>query len=170
MEADIAAGIAMFILRLFTGESPFYTEIFTADLEKNALLMGHAGYHDSRNHDTSCPVAVIPDVEYQNTDRFSGACSFFKYKPGPVTIVNSVYDGSRLRWAVLEGISLPGPPKMEGNCHLFCSPDIPVRTFYEEAVRLGVSQHWVVVSGRHKKNLEKLCSWLNIGYWSIGNE
>ncbi len=167
MEADIAAGIAMYILRLFTGESPMYTEVFTADLAKNALLMGHAGFHDSANHDEEYPVKVVPDVEYKNTDTFTGACTYFKYKPGPVTVVNCVYDGEKLRWIVIEGDSLPGPPKLEGNCHLFCRIEQPVKDFYEKTIRLGVSQHWIVVSGRYKKNLEKLCSWLNIEYYSI---
>ncbi len=167
MEADVAAGIAMYILRLFTGESPMYTEIFTADIEKNALLMGHAGFHDCANHDEKYPVKVVPDIEYKNSDPFTGACTYFKYKPGPVTAVNCVYNGEKLRWTAIEGDSLPGPPKLEGNSHLFCRIELPVKDFYEKTIQLGVSQHWIVVSGRFKKNLEKLCNWLDIDYYSI---
>jgi len=167
MEADIAAGIAMYILRLFTGESPLYSEIFTADIEKNALLMGHAGFHDCSNHDQNFPVRIVPDIEYKNSDPFTGACTYFKYKPGPVTAVNCVYDGEKLRWTVIEGNSLPGPPKLEGNCHLFCRIEPDVKDFYEKAIQLGVSQHWIIVSGRYKKNLQKLCTWLNIAYGTI---
>ena len=167
MEADIAAGIAMYILRLFTVESPLYSEIFTADIEKNALLMGHAGFHDCVNHDDNYPVKVVPDVEYKNSDPFAGACTYFKYKSGPVTAVNSVYNGEKLRWTVIEGNSLPGPPKLEGNCHLFCRIELPVKDFYEKTIQLGVSQHWIVVSGRFRKKLETLCNWLDIDYYSI---
>ncbi|GAI25477.1 unnamed protein product, partial [marine sediment metagenome] len=142
MEADIAAGIAMCILRLFTGKSPFYAELYTADLEKNAFLMGHPGYHDSINHDEKYPVKIVPDVEYENSDPFSGACTFFKYKPGPVTVVNSVYNGEKLRWTVFEGYSLQGPPKMEGSCHLFCRIETPIKEFCNRAIQIGVSQHW----------------------------
>jgi len=167
MEADIAAGIAMYILGLFSGKSPFYAELFTADLEKNTFLMGHPGYHDSINHDEKYPVKIISDVEYENSDHFTGASTFFKYKPGPVTVVNSVYNGEKLRWTVFEGYSLPGPPKMEGVCHLFCKIELPIKEFCNRAVQIGVSQHWIVVPGHFMKKLERLCTWLLIKYRTI---
>jgi len=167
MEADVAAGVCMCILRLFTGESPFYTELFTADLENNALLMGHPGYHDYRNRDPSHPLKIIPDVEYENSDPFTGACTFFKYKSGPVTVVNSVFNGEKLRWTVFEGYSMEGPPKMEGSCHLFCKTDIPVKLICNRAVELGVSQHWIVIHGYLKESIESLCSSINIEFFKI---
>ena len=100
---------------LTTGQSPFYTETFSVDYEKNALLLGHAGYHDTSNADPGYPVQIVADVEYENSDTFAGAVSFFKYRAGPVTVVNSVWDGQRLKWVAFEGQSLPGPPKMDGN-------------------------------------------------------
>jgi L-arabinose isomerase len=164
MEADIAAGVAMHALRLFTGQSSFYTEIFTADLENNCLLMGHAGYHDPVNRDPAQPLQVVPDVEYENSDPFTGACVYFKYKPGPVTVVNSVYTGERLRWSVFEGESVAGPVKMNGNCHLFCSIALPIPLFYRRMLDTGVSQHFVVVSGHLKGRLKTLCQWLHIDF------
>ncbi len=167
MEADIAAGIAMYILRLFTGKSPFYAELYTVDLERNAFLMGHPGYHDSVNHDEKYPVKIVSDVEYENSDPFAGACTFFKYRTGPVTVVNSVYNGEKLSWTVFEGHSLQGPPKMEGSCHLFCKIETPIKEFCNRAVQIGVSQHWIVVPGHFMKNLERLCIWLNIEYCTV---
>lgn len=167
MEADVAAGIAMKILQLFTDQSPFYTEIFTADLEENALLMGHAGCHDPLNHDPGYGVRVVPDIEYENTDPFTGACIYFKYRSGPVTVVNSVYTDGKLRWSVFEAESLPGPPKMNGNCHLFCRVDIKIPELYRRMVEAGVSQHFIVVEGHLRTRLEGLCSWLDIDYLDI---
>ena len=37
----------MYILKMFTGQIPFFTEVLTADLEKNSLVLGHAGYHEA---------------------------------------------------------------------------------------------------------------------------
>ena len=167
MEADVAAGIAMYVLQLFTGDVPFYTETYTADLEKNALLMGHPGYHNVSNFDEDQPVRIVSDIEYENSDVFTGASAYYKYKPGPVTAVNCVYNGDKLRWTVFEGYSLEGPPKMEGTCHLFCKIEKPVKVFCERTVQIGVSQHWVVVPGHVKNRLESLCSWLNIGFCSV---
>jgi len=157
MEADVAAGVAMHALRLATGERPFYSETFSVDYAAGALLLGHAGYHDAVNADPAHPVEVVSDVEYENSDRFAGAVSFFKYRAGPVTLVNSVWDGERLKWVALEGRSLEGPPRMDGNSHLFCALEVPVREFFRRSVESGVSQHWVVVHGHRLAELEPLC-------------
>jgi len=163
MEADVAAGLCMYILRRYSGQSPFYTETFSADYEDNALLLGHAGYHDTANADPDFPVQIVSDVEYENSDRFSGAVSFFKYRSGPVTIVNSVWDGEKLKWVVAQGESLPGPAKMDGNSHLFCRLGVPVKEFFRQSVESGVSQHWIVISGHHGRALSDLCEHLDIG-------
>lgn len=162
MEATIAAGVAMYILQLFTKEAPFYTEILTVDIKENVFLMGHAGYHDSANHDKKHPVKIIPDVEYKNSDPFTGASIYFKYKPGPVTLVNSVYDGEKIRWSVVEGESLPGPLAMDGYCHLLCKVKVNIQDFYKETIQAGVSQHWTVIPGHIMQDLILLCYWLDI--------
>ncbi len=167
MEADVAACVAMWTLRLATGDSPFYTETFSADYAANVVIMGHAGYHDASNADPAVPVEVVSDVEYENSDRFTGAVSFFKYRPGPVTAVNSVWDGSGLKWVCVEGESVAGPAKMDGNCHLVFKPDVSLRRFFEHAVGDGVSQHWIVIPGRRALDLEKLCGGLDMGYSAV---
>jgi L-arabinose isomerase len=167
MEADIAAGIAMRILRLFTESAPFYTELFTVDLSSNVFLMGHAGYHSTSLHDPEYPVRIVADVEYENSDDFTGACTYFKYRPGPVTVVNAVYNGEKLQWVVFEGESLTGPPKLNGNCHLHCKVKVPVEEFFKRSIDIGVSQHFIVVPGHLSKNLALLCDWLDIEYFVI---
>lgn len=169
MEADIAAGIAMFILKQYTGEIPFYTEIFTADIKNNYFLMGHAGYHNSVNRDTSYPVKIVSDIEYKNSDIFSGACTYFKFKPGPVTAVNCVYDGSKLSFTSFEGTSLSGPPKLEGNCHLLCQPDFDVSSLYQNTIPRGTSQHWIIIPGHHLDKLFNLTAILDIAFLELSN-
>lgn len=163
MEADIAAGIGMYVLAQLTGELPFYTEVFGVDYEKNALLLGHAGYHDWKNADSDVPVQVIPDVEYQNSDPYTGCVTFFKYHSGLVTVINSVWDGARLKWFGFQGTSLAGPNKMAGNCHLFCRVDVNINALLADAVQDGVSQHWIVVPGHVLAELEVACNALDIG-------
>jgi L-arabinose isomerase len=157
----------MFILRNFMGRGPLYTELFTVDLEENAFLMGHAGYHDPYHHDPDHGVRIVPDVEYENSDPLSGACIYFKLKPGPVTAVNAVYTGEKLRWSVFEGESVPGPPKMNGNCHLLMKVPMPIPAFYRHMVEAGVSQHIIVIPGHGVERLERLCSWLNIDFMVV---
>ncbi|MBM3705330.1 MAG: hypothetical protein FJW66_02285, partial [Actinobacteria bacterium] len=164
MEADIAAGIAMHILAEYTGVSSFYSEILCASLQDNTFLAGHAGYYNFDNCDPEYPVKVISDPEYKNSDRFTGACMHYKYRPGPVTAVNSIYDGTRLKWTAIEGQSLQGPPKLEGYCHVYCKIDKPLVEFFNEAIESGVSQHWVYTPGHIADDLEILCRLNSIKY------
>jgi L-fucose isomerase-like protein len=164
MEADIAAGVAMYALRSLSGASPFYTEVFGVDYSTNVLLLGHAGYHDHVNADPNVPVRIVPDIEYENTDRFTGCATYFKYREGPVTVINSVWDGSRLKWLGFEGHSVPGPPRLEGNCHLVCRLQTNVRDFLKTAVESGVSQHWVVVPGHLLDDVAVFCRFANIEF------
>ncbi len=167
MEADVGAAVAMLALRLFTGESPFYTEPFSADYESNLLLMGHAGFHDAVNADPGEAVRIIADVEYENSDRFSGAASFFKYRPGTVTAVNSLWTGEGLSWCCVEGESLPGPARMNGNCHIVFRPAVPVRELYRRVVELGVTQHWLFVPGHRSAEIERLCAVLGVRFTMV---
>jgi len=164
MEADVAAGICMYITKLLTGSAPFYTETFTSDLKNNAILMGHAGYHDPSIHDPNVPVRIIPDVEYENSDPYPGAYTYFKYKNGNVTVINSVYDGENLRWIVVQGESIGNGPILEGNSHLLFKPSIPVKYFFNSSIELGSSQHWIVLPGHLSDDIERLCFWLGIKY------
>lgn len=86
------------------------------------MLMGHAGYHDAANANPATGVRITNDLEYQHSDGFAAAAGMFRYLPVPVTAVNCTWHGERLRWRCL---SLPGPAKMEGNCHLVFRPDVP---------------------------------------------
>ena len=164
MESDIPGGIGMFILRSFTGEIPFFTEILTADLAMNSLVLGHAGYHEAVNHDPKYPLKIVPDVEYKTTDRFTGAVTCLKYKPGDVTLVNSVYNGTKLRFTALEGLSVDCPPKLEDTNHLICRLNIPVADFFDKAMKIGSSQHFIVIPGKYCDSLGRLCQCMDIEF------
>jgi L-arabinose isomerase len=164
MEADIAAGIGMYILKNFTGQTPFYVEILNIDLQKNAIVLGHAGYHEVINYDEKCPVKIVRDVEYKNSDEFSGAVTCFKYKPGDVTLVNCVYNGEKLRLSAIEGESIDCPPILEDTCHLFCKLNPPVSEFLDAVLDSGISQHFLVIPGKYCKSLERLRRFIDMEY------
>lgn len=168
MEADVAAAVAMTMLWELCAAPPFYTEVFNIDFEANALLLGHAGYHDPTLRDPDGPLSVVPDVEYEETDRFGGASIYFKYKPGPVTVVNSVWSEGGLSWTAFEAHSLPGPAKLAANCHLFCRPTGgDVGRMIHRAVERGVSQHWIVVPGHRAEELSVMCRAVGVSYSTI---
>jgi hypothetical protein len=167
MEADIAAVIAMYILRSATGAAPFYTEPVSVDWERGQVLLGHPGYNDASNADPAVPIRIVADVEYENSDRYTGASTYFKYRPGPVTLVNSVWDGQGLSWTCLQGDSLPGPLKVQGICHLLLAPEVPLQSFILRAIQRGVSQHWIVLPGRLREELKVLSRLIGISFEPI---
>jgi len=63
---------------------------------------------------------------------------------------------------VAEGESLPGGPRVAGNCHLLCRLDIPLGRFYSAAMEAGATQHWVVVPGHRSLDVAELCRWMHI--------
>jgi L-fucose isomerase-like protein len=160
MEADVAACVAMAGLRRLCGSAPFYTEIFNAGLADDCLLMGHAGWHDPAVRDPASPAWIVPDEEYRNSDRLPGAAMWFKAAPGPVTAVNAVWRDGRLAWNTLEGESLSGPPRLEGNCHLVFRATEPVPVLLDRLLARGVSQHWVVVPGHRTAEVEAMRRWM----------
>ena len=167
MEADIAAGLGLYILKFYTGQPPLYSEVLGVDSEANQLLLGHAGYHDSSLADPSQPLRIVNDIEYKNSDRFRGAVSCFKVKPGPVTLINSVFIKGNLKWMALRGVSLPGPYKLEDTVHLLFQSEISVLHFLDKSIKEGASQHWLVVQGDWLDELEILAEWLNIPYLKL---
>jgi hypothetical protein len=166
MEADIAAGIGMFIVKNFTNETPFYVEILNTDLSKNAFVLGHAGYHEAVNYDSTYPIKIVPDIEYKNSDKFTGAVSCFKYKSGDITLINCIYNGEKLKFSVIEGESLECPPLLEDTNHLVCKINKPVDWFLDTLVNSGISQHFFVIPGRHSLNLGYLCKFIDIEFIS----
>lgn len=161
MEADVAAVILMRALEQFTGYPAFYTEIFTVDIERNGLLMGHAGWHAPIHADPGQPRSIIPDLEYRSVDRYPGAAISFSFAEGPVTAVNAVWRDGGLSLSWVEGRSAGGV-QMEGNCHLLAVLAEPVCRFLERVTRRGVSQHWVVVRGHHGRDLSVLAEEMGV--------
>ena len=81
-----------------------------------------------------------------------------------------MWDGEGLRWCCIEGESLPGPAKMEGNCHVLFRPAMPVKDFLRTTVQIGVSQHWVFIPGLLASDLALLCGVLGIRFVSVAQE
>ncbi len=162
MEADIAAGLGLFIIKILTGKPALYTEVMGIDIKAGNMLLGHAGYHDSRNADPDNPLLIVNDIEYKTYDKYKGAVTCFKMKPGPVTLVNSVFNNGELKWVVIAGQSMCGAFKLEDTVHLVCEPVIPVLQFIDKSIENGVSQHWLVVPGDYIEDIIILSKWLKI--------
>lgn len=144
MEADIGAAISLLILKRFTGKPPMYTEIFTFDEKENAILAGHAGIHDITLAADKKRIRITPDREYIESEPESAWMQFMA-KSGKVTMLSLFCDVDRFKMIISSGESLPGKEKLDGCPHIYIKFKIPLKEFFAQIVKTGMTQHWGIV-------------------------
>jgi len=157
MEAEVCANVAMMIQKQFGEGSPMYGETFYCDMEKNTVVIGHAGLHDvdglSRGDDT---VTVTTDYEYDQVAKIKGAWQLFEARPGRVTLLSLVDAKDCFQMTVTMGEVVEQPCPLHISPSMTVRLDVPLRQFFEEACQAGVTQHWAVVHGDTRSKIEKL--------------
>lgn len=162
MEADLAAAVAMLLVRGMCDAPPMYTEFFTFDESRNAVLAGHAGMHDLALADTSGPVAIVPDYEYCESNALEGAWMEFRAKPGRVTMISLFDDLDGFKMVIAGGESLADGPRLQGFAHMLIRLDVPVADFFARAMRTGITQHWAIVHDAIQERMRALAGLLGI--------
>ena len=145
MEADIPAVTAMYMISRLTDSLPMYTELQNFDISQNAALFSHAGMHDWRLADEKEKITIGPDPEFVEANELEGAFPEYRVKAGPVALVNFVDAGHGLAMTAATGESLEVSHRIAGFPHAWVRLDPTLLTFFEQAVRAGVTQHWILV-------------------------
>jgi len=156
MEGDIWGTLSMLILQRLTGKPAVFCEIYTFDVPNNSLLMGHQGVLNPSLAQDSSKVKIIPDCEFQHYDEVEGACMYFTYREGIVTLLAIVSERDKFRMIISRGEAVAINDKVEGYAHMLVKIDPPVKRFLETALVSGANQHWAVVNHDAVKHLEKL--------------
>ncbi len=144
MEGDVCACLAMLILRRLTGGPVMYTEIFTFDEKKNAILAGHAGMMDDRLAQGKKSVRIVPDYEYFESGEDTAAM-LFRAKGGRVTLLNISESAGCFKMVAFSGEALPGKIMLEGSPHIYIKVKVLLKELFTKTVRTGITQHWAVV-------------------------
>jgi L-arabinose isomerase len=162
MEAEIGGAVALLMLKGLTAKAPMYTEVFTADIEENCLLIGHAGIHDAEHLvESQADILVEPDGEYVESEPDS-AWMRFRAKGGQVTLLSVFCDVERFKLVISSGEALSGPPKLLGSPHAYVKLETPLAEFFERAIRSGMTQHWGLVHDDVVDELTALVSILDL--------
>ena len=167
LEADVAAALAMYIASQLSAGPCIYGEPLTYDISDNTVVLGHAGLIDA---DAASPqsIEIIPDFEYENSDKFPGAVAHFVAAKGDVTLLNCVYNGSAFQFTALTGQSNADNLILEkGYSHIQVRPDIPLEDFFRAGFEIGISQHWAVVHGDIIPQIQSLASILPVELYVI---
>jgi L-fucose isomerase-like protein len=163
MENDLFSALGMWLAMRIGGSSPMYTEIFTFDREENCLLFGHAGMQDTALAGEN-PIDLVPDAEYQAVDEVEGAWLQFAARPGRITAVSLFADRDVYRIACVKGEVLPQSDKLAGFAHALVRIDRPLEAFFEEAGRLGMTQHFAVTYDEVAPGLARLARVLGMQF------
>lgn len=162
MEAEIGGAVALLLLRMFSGGSPMYTEIFTVDPAENAILIGHAGMHNAPALvEQPEDILVEPDGEYVESEPDS-AWMRFRARGGHVTLLSVFCDVERFKLVISSGECVGGPPRLLGSPHAYVRLGTPLASFFEAAARTGMTQHWALVHADVVAELQALAGILDL--------
>jgi len=156
MEGDIWGTLSMLVLQKLTGKPAAFCEIYTFDVPNNSVLMGHQGMLNPSLAQDLSKVKIIPDCEFQHYDEVEGACMYFTFREGVVTLLAIVSERDNFRMIISRGQAVAITEKLEGYAHMLVKIDPPVKRFLETALVSGANQHWAVVNHDAVENLEKL--------------
>ena len=163
MERDTVSGLGMYICSYLLGGPCMYGEIFTSDIEENAILFGHAGMHNTRLADGD--IKIIKDMEYYQADETSGAWEKFNLRPGDVTLVSMYSSSEGYRIVSFKGHISAGPDRMPmgfPNAYIKCDKDPGY--LYKSLVTYGMTQHFSLCYGDVDERLRIFCKLTGIEY------
>ena len=161
MEGEIGGAIALLILKSLTDKPPMYTEIFTFDETENTILAGHAGIHDINLASDKTRIRITPDREYMESEEDTAWMQFMA-KPGKVTLLSLFCDVDRFKLIISSGEALSGEEKLDGSPHIYIKLTTPLREFFAQAVKTGMTQHWAIVHENVTSRLINLADILNL--------
>ena len=155
MEADAVASLGMWIIRHLGETTPWYTEMFTCDIDRNAVLMGHASMLDP---ELARPETfrLIPDAELGGIDETDGAWLHFRGKLGPVTVTSLFAVNGEYRAVMFHGESVEND-LMDVHPNILVKLGIPVGELFRRLMKRGMTQHFSVTYDDVADRFRKFC-------------
>lgn len=165
MESDAISALCLWISRQLGETTPMYTEIFTFDTERNALLMGHAAMLDPQLAKAGTGV-LIRDAEMDGIDESEGAWLHFRGRTGPV-VVNSLFGaGGDYTAAMFQGESVENDI-LDIHPNILVQMRQPLREVFEALMRRGMTQHFAVSYDDIAARWRKFCEIAHIDLMEI---
>lgn len=165
MEADAVSALCLWISRQLGETTPMYTEMFTFDTERNALLMGHAAMLDPFLAKDNSGM-LIRDAEMDGIDESEGAWLHFRGKTGHV-VVNSLFDsGNDYTATMFQGESIENEV-LDIHPNIMVQVHTPLREFFEKVMRRGMTQHYAVSYDDIAQRWRRFCEVAHIDLMEI---
>ena len=176
-EADIGAGLATYILKLLTGKNVNFIEPFHIENDFGTFAGGHAGPNDHNDPAWQDNVIISRDVRFAKTSwKYAGApFAWYRISPGMKTVAGLYQEGGvyKLVTFMAESLSEKDTPQSSKKhllatySHTIFKPVTPVKELFEGLLNIGVTQHYAIVDGDWRPQLEDLAAILGFEYYSL---
>ena len=164
-EGDIGGGLACYILRLLTGDHVHFIEPFHIDLPNENFAAGHAGPNDYTDPKGKTKISI--DVRFAKSPyRYAGApFAWHVFSEGRKTMLHCSEHNGRFLLAAANIESLPCEHFLATYSHgLFRPVGQSSAQLFEKLLRIGVTQHYGIVSGDVLPALSDLAFMLDCDY------
>jgi len=164
MEGDILLTVPMMLMRLLSGGAS-QSEINVCDFNTDCFYVGHSGSGDIT---LACEKPLLRWLDFFHGRRGSGVSCEFSLRPGPVTLVSLVQDGSHgYRILCAQAEAIEGGRLKNGNVNTRIRFGRPVDEFFRLWMEQGPSHHSVISLGHHVSALEKFARIVGIQHITI---
>ncbi|MBC8600266.1 hypothetical protein H8784_00840 [Parabacteroides acidifaciens] len=168
-EADLGAGMITYILKLLSGKQVNFIEPFHIEYGENTFAAGHAGPNDY-NEAGPEDVLIARDVRFAKTNyKYAGApFAWYRISPGRKTMAQFVEDNGRYKLVCTQVDSLPGKHLFASYSHSIFRPvDMQVTDLFEHILKVGTTQHFAIVDGDYRKELQILSEMMHFDYYEF---
>ena len=176
-EADIGAGLATYILKLLTGKNVNFIEPFHIENDYGTFAGGHAGPNDHNDPAWQDNVIISRDVRFAKTSwKYAGApFAWYRISPGMKTVAGLYEEDGKYKLITFlaESLSEKETPQSSKKhllatySHTIFKPEVPVKELWEQVLRIGATQHYAIVDGDCRAQLEDLAAIMGFEYYSI---
>ena len=176
-EADIGAGLITYILKLLTGKHVNFIEPFHIEDDFGTFAGGHAGPNDHNDPSWQDNVVISRDVRFAKTNwKYAGApFAWYRISPGLKTVAGLYEQGGKYKLITFlaESLSEKDTPQstkkhlLATYSHTIFKPQVPVKQLWEQVLRIGATQHYAIVDGDCRAQLEDLAAIMGFDFYNL---
>ena len=176
-EADLGAGVITYVLKLMTGKNVNFVEPFHIEDDFGTFAGGHAGPNDHNDPEWQKNVIISRDVRFAKTHwKYAGApFAWYRFSPGMKTVAGLYEENGKYKLITFlaESLSENETPQsakkhlLATYSHGIFKPVVPVKELWEQVLRIGATQHYAIVDGDWRKELEDFAEIMGFEFYNI---